>query len=375
MLRSVKVPIEPTDPVILRKLLKTCSSLYEDYTTWAKENSTWNKKKAHAQLYKTMREKYPTLPSALIQTIRDNALESCKQCKLKTTPKKRTLSARYDKRLFRLQGTTLFLATETGRKPFKLPIASHAKRLFSGNLKQVNLLCSSKGNFNVVLTFDLPEPIKIPTAGVLGIDRGVYHVAVTSNGQFFSSSKVRAIKRKYLYTRRVLQKKGTSSAKRRLIAISGKEARFIRDTNHCISKQIVSLPATTFVLERLEGITKNKRKHPAKKRINKILSGWSFAQLAKFLQYKAEDRGKEVAYVSAAYTSQKCSRCKQKHDTHRNKSKFRCAGCGFRGHADLNAAINIKDDYLTSLLPFGSAKQGAVNRPHVSEVYTNVGLC
>jgi putative transposase len=368
MLRSVKIPIVPENPQKTREFLGLCGKLYNEYTTWAKENTTWNKNKAHKELYSKLREQYPTLPSALIQTVRDNALESCKQCKLKSLPRKKTLSVRFDKRTFRLKDTKLWLSTEEGRKAFSLVIPPYAEKYFVGELKQVMLLCSRKGKFSVVLTFNLPTPEKVKQGEVLGIDRGIYHIAVTSDNQFFSSSKVRSVKRKYLYTRKVLQKKGTSSAKKKLKAISGKEERFIRDTNHCISKKIVSLPATTFVLERLEGITKNRRKHPAKKRLNKRLSGWSFRQLAEFLSYKAESLGKIVTYVSAVYTSQKCSNCKQRHDTHRNKSHFRCAGCGLHLHADLNAALNIKDDYLISLPLKKTEEQGAVNHPYVSEL-------
>ncbi|WP_071880600.1 MULTISPECIES: hypothetical protein [Pleurocapsa sp. PCC 7327] len=78
----------------------------------------------------------------------------------------------------------------------------------------------------------------------------MYHLATTSDGQFFSSNKVRATPRRYLYNRRKLQQKGTRSAKRRLGAMSGKEKRFMGDVNYCATKKLARQPDyTVFVLE------------------------------------------------------------------------------------------------------------------------------
>ncbi|WP_172642233.1 RNA-guided endonuclease TnpB family protein [Allocoleopsis franciscana] len=100
----------------------------------------------------------------------------------------------------------------------------------------------------------------------------------------------------------------------------------------------------TYVLEDLSGI-RNQRRN---KKVNKWISSWSFYQLEQFLTYKAEAKGRQVGYVDARYTSQKCSRCKQRHSTNRHKSRFHCKTCGFKAHADINAATNIKDDYILS---------------------------
>lgn len=101
------------------------------------------------------------------------------------------------------------------------------------------------------------------------------------------------------------------------------------------------------------------------KKVNKWISSWGFYQLEQFLVYKTEAKGKKVGYV-ARYTSQKCSRCKQRHSINRHKSKFHCKTCGFKTHADINAATNIKDDYILSTTQIESVEQGSVNDPYVS---------
>lgn len=83
--------------------------------------------------------------------------------------------------------------------------------------------------FWIHLVFEAPPPEKQMAGEVQGIDRGLYHLAVTSDQQFYSNQKVRAVQRRYDHTRRRLQLKGTRSAKRRLRALSGREQRFKRN--------------------------------------------------------------------------------------------------------------------------------------------------
>jgi putative transposase len=66
-------------------------------------------------------------------------------------------------------------------------------------------------------------------------------------------------------------------------------------------------------------------------------SGWGL--LVTRLEQKAPGR---VERVPAAYTSQRCSACGHvDRESRESQARFRCTSCGFAGHADVNAAINI----------------------------------
>jgi transposase len=68
-----------------------------------------------------------------------------------------------------------------------------------------------------------------------------------------------------------------------------------------------------------------------------LRSGWGL--LVRRLQDKAPGR---VEKVKPHYTSQRCSACgRADRDSRESQAVFRCTACGFAGHADVNAAIDI----------------------------------
>ncbi|MGV0024501.1 RNA-guided endonuclease InsQ/TnpB family protein [Phormidesmis priestleyi] len=365
MMRTVSIPVNLPSERFL-PLMGQCAEIFNAHVDWALANGTYNKNKAHRDLYADLRLKYPGVPSALLQTVRDNAMEAVKATKFKRTPRKKPTSGlRYDKRTMTLRGCQLTLSCVGKREQVVLSIPDYFKDVFENwDFKGATLTYSKhKKQFWVRLIFEAETPQLQQSEEAQGIDRGLYHLASTSDGQFFSGSKIRATQRRYLHNRKTLQQKGTRSAKRRLKAMSGKEKRFMKDVNHCVSKQLANQPQfSIFVLEDLSGIRTQRRG----KKLNKWLSSWTFYQLELFLAYKSERLGKQVKFVDARYTSQKCSVCKHIARTNRTKSRFHCRNCGHKAHADVNAAINIRDNYILSAAASQSVEQAAVNQPYVS---------
>ncbi|OWY63447.1 hypothetical protein B7486_53080 [cyanobacterium TDX16] len=67
----------------------------------------------------------------------------------------------------------------------------------------------------------------------------------------------------------------------------------------------------------------------------------------------------KVGFVDPRYTSQKCSQCGHIERGNRpTQAEFRCKKCGYPCHADYNAAINIREDFLKA--------RASVNVPIVS---------
>ena len=362
MKRTVSIPINiPQDRFL--PLMEECACIFNEHVDWAVENETYNKSKAHEALYQLIKARYPSIPTAFIQSVRDTSMEAVKATKGKKKPRKKKYSGiRFDRRTMSLRGQQLSLSCVGKRERVILDVPEYFSKIFNEwKLKSATLTYTvSKKQFWIRLVYETETPPITPEGKVIGVDRGLKHLAVTSEGHFFSNSTIRANQRRYLHNRQTLQAKGTPSAKRQLKAMSGKEKRFSRDVNHQVSKKLANLPdVRTIVLEDLAGI-RNKRRG---KKLNKHLNSWPFYQFAMFLEYKAEYCGKEVRYVDARFTSQKCSCCKTILKVNRNKSQYKCRRCAFWLHSDWNAAINIRDDYTLSSACITSEEQAAVNPP------------
>jgi IS605 OrfB family transposase len=125
--------------------------------------------------------------------------------------------------------------------------------------------------------------------------------------------------------------------------VAGKEARFRKHENHCISKTIVETAKDTsrgIGVEDLNGI---RERLPVWGRdARNRLSGWSFAQLVGFLTYKAGLAGVPIVMVDPRNTSRTCAECGHcEKDNRKSQAKFLCVSCGHAANADQNAAENI----------------------------------
>ncbi|MCE2467613.1 MAG: transposase [Caldilineaceae bacterium] len=122
-----------------------------------------------------------------------------------------------------------------------------------------------------------------------------------------------------------------------------KRARKRDDATHQASRKLADT-AHTVVVENVntKGMTQSakgtaeKPSRQVKQRagLNRcnLASGW------RRLAYKAG----QVVKVNPAYTSQTCSRCGHVGNSNRpSQAAFACGSCGFRAHADHNAAVNI----------------------------------
>ena len=147
--------------------------------------------------------------------------------------------------------------------------------------------------FLVAELLDKPENVR---EGFLGIDLGIAKIATTSDGKFYSGSKVKNIRRRYFRLRQRLQAKGTKSAKRKLKRRRRKESRFATDVNHCISKRLVEVAKGTqraIVLEDLKEFANEQEKAHGKrfvKQCDKLCLHGVSINCANLLSIKRERR-------------------------------------------------------------------------------------
>lgn len=354
--RTVKLKVE-ADPRLtdtIEAYNEACNFVLEK----AFKAKTFNKTKVHHLTYKQVRKKHPTLQSSLVCAARDQASDMLKREKMKRLPKKKQGSGiRYNARTItpRLQEGYVSLSTVHGRIKVPVTIPDYFKQYVDWTITAATMSIKN-GAVYLHLNAKQDSPEKIKAEKVVGIDRGVVNPVVTSECQFFNSRRIRAVKGRIQWLKTQLQSKGTRSAKRHLKRLSGREKRFVRDVNHCLSKAIAESDADAFALEELH----IRRKKSQGRRFNKLLGSWSYRQFQSFLEYKAESLGKTVEYVDPRHTSQRCSVCGHTKRSNRNGSLFSCKKCGFSLNADLNAARNIAQ--------LGKAKLGRlpVNQPIVA---------
>lgn len=200
--------------------------------------------------------------------------------------------------------------------------------------------------------------------GMLGVDLGIVNLATDSDGETFSGAQVKRVRTRYHTRRQRLQKVGTKSAKRRLKKNAGKEHRFQKDTNHCISKALVKKAVVSCKALALEDLTGIRERTTVRHEQRYERHSWAFYQLCQFLTYKAAWAGVPVYLVDPRNTSRTCSACGHCEKANRkSQESFLCQQCGFTLNADENAAINISRKAGT--------ERAAVNRPMVA---TPMGL-
>ena len=241
-----------------------------------------------------------------------------------------------------------------------------------------------------------------PNTLVMGVDLGIKCPAVSYSMdgkiRFFGNGRENRYKRRKCYARR---KKLQKAKKLRAIKrISDKEARFMMDRDHQVSRAIVNEAirqgAKVISLEDLDGIregctkstpTRKSRKNVDKPKVdsvaknagesvqlelfsesetmtkkqrrkkrklskkqiavrrknNRSLNSWSFYRLAKFIEYKAALVGIIVIRVDPYKTSQRCPHCGSEHKA--KDRRYECE-CGFHAHRDVVGAINIARNAL-----------------------------
>ncbi|HEY3273361.1 MAG TPA: transposase [Methanocella sp.] len=340
MIRTLafKLQISKEDRTKLFNTMREYTKAFNASAEWGFANKTWNKVENHKATYRQVRAN-SSLPSSLVQGARDCACESLKSLKCETLPKRKSFSAmRYNQRVIRvnLNGYAT-IATIAGRVKATFNIPGHYQQYLGWVIRSSTISCR-RGTFYLHVSMETADPAALPGVTVLGIDRGIVNIAVSSDNRFYNSGVVKNCRARYARLRAELQSKGTRSARRKLKRMGGRERRFVTDVNHCIIKRIVETEYTVFALEDLSKIRVQKRRG---REFDRKLNNWSFFQFEQFLRYKAEAKGKRVVLVDSRYTSQKCSLCGHTYKGNRNGPDFLCRSCGLHVHSDLNASRNI----------------------------------
>jgi len=323
---------------------------------YAFKERVFNAFKLHYALYREVRGKFPSLSSQFVVRAMAKVGDSYRIDKKVQHTFKKYSAVVYDQRLINFPNLSLVsIGTIDGRCKIPIVFGNYIpleKKRMQG---QVDLIYKA-GKFYLCVVIDVPNETPIIPKGTLGIDLGIVNIATTSDGKSFSGKVVDDCRIRNTKIKASLQQRGSKSAKRHLKKNSGREARFKKDVNHIISKQIVSIAKGTsraIALEDLTGFNGRQTvRHTERERFGK----WAFRQLRDFITYKATIAGIPVVAVDPRNTSRACSACGFVSKSNRKtQSLFLCKSCGHTENADVNGSKNI-------------ASRAAANRPIVSGV-------
>jgi len=377
MQRTIRVKLTPStaQAELLAETSRLFTAAFNAVCAVGWEQHLTNGVTLHHATYYPTKAAYPTLVSDLLVQARVKATEVVKGAfalqkagRKVGMPQSGACPPRYNLHTYKVdwESQTVRMSTTSGRQTIRFAIPAYGAH-YAGYPVATADLINRHGVWWLHVVVTVPAPAVEPTEAVMGVDLGIAQPAVTSTNRFLGKPAWKAIEGRLFYLKRQLQRKSTRSAKRHLRTLKGKQARFRRDCDHVLSKQIVQSapPGATVVLEHLSDIRK-RSKLRKRTQTSRQVHSWSFAQVKGFIAYKAEERGCMVAGVDPRHTSQTCSCCGHVARTNRrSRGRFVCRRCGFELHADLNAARNIAAKYHASR---GTAPAGGlpVNQPIVS---------
>jgi putative transposase len=330
------------------KALRETVERFNKAANWAAgelfEKGVTNKRVAQQLVYRELRDRFALTAQTAILVIH-RVCEAYKRDKSIRPSFRKHAAITYDPRVLKFIGLDkVNLWTLAGRLTIPILIGAYqAERI--GNAKgQCDLVLRKDGKWFLIITVDVPDGTPIPVTDFLGVDLGIAKIATDSDGKSYSGKPVEVVRRKHNLQRKRLGKRNTKGAKKKLKRIAGKEARFRKHENHCISKAIVATAKDTSRGIAVEDLTGIRERLPVWGRdARNKLSGWSFAQLLAFVSYKARLVGVPIVTVDPRNTSRTCAECKHcEKDNRKSQEIFFCVGCGHRANADVNAALNIR---------------------------------
>ena len=226
-------------------------------------------------------------------------------------------------------------------------------REIEGTIKTVTISKNRDGKYYAsVLVDDRKEIPNSSTNGkAIGIDLGLTHFAITSEGDKYSNPKhftkhERNLKRKQQKLSR--KRKGSNSrqkARLQVAKVHAKIARCREDFLHKLSRKIVN-ENQVIAVEDL-GVKNMVKNH----KLAKAISDCGWGMFGTMLKYKAEKEGKTYLEIDRFFSSSKtCNVCLNQVDSLPLDIRiWTCEHCQTTHDRDINASINIKNEALRIL--------------------------
>jgi putative transposase len=341
---TAKVKLKPTDAQFdsLKRTLETGNAACNYISGVAWNTKTFGKFQVQKLVYNDVRKTFDLTAQLVIRCIA-KVTDTYKLDKKVERTFKPLGSIAFDNRIlaWKLDSNEISIWTVDGRQKMGFVCHPRAKELLSG-VRGESDLCLIDGEFYLFTSCEVEQETPKDVDDFLGVDMGIKNIASDSDGNQYTGRTVNALRKRHAELRSKLQAKGTQSARRLLKKRKRKEARFAKDVNHQISKQIVLRAKDTdrgIALEELGGIRERVTVKKAQRRQH---NSWTFSDLRLKIEYKAKLHGVPVVLVDPRNTSRTCTACGcVDKDNRKSQSIFLCVSCGYFANADTNAAVNI----------------------------------
>lgn len=206
-----------------------------------------------------------------------------------------------------------------------------------GEIKTAIIKIEPTGFF-ISIVSEAPDKNPYSENQAVGLDLGISHFCVDSNGNFIANPKhFKKYERKLRVENRSLCRKETGSNSwnkqaKKVGLLHHKIANIRKDYLHKESTKIARRYSDVYMENlNIKGMAKNGN-------LSKHILDCGWGMFKEMLSYKTN-----VVLVDAHGTSQTCNACGHKDKASRkSQSLFSCTSCGHEDNADINAAKNIK---------------------------------
>ena len=251
---------------------------------------------------------------------------------------------------------------DEGKRQIYLPkigwVKYHRSRFIAGKAKSITVSRKADGWYVSILTEQEVDEPRHPASGIeVGLDVGVVNTVTLSDGTAWppinalrnNLEKLAKLKRKLKHKTRFSRNWKKLQAK---IARLYKRIADIRHDHLCkIASDVCKNHAVVYredlrivnMSASASGTREEPGVHVAQKRgLNRSILDQGWGMLFRMIEARQQELGGEVYAVPPQYTSQTCPECGCTDAKNRpRQAVFKCVNCGFEGHADCVAAMNI----------------------------------
>ena len=342
---TVKLNTTPEIHTALLETMRVCNGACDRISQTGFESKTFRQFDLHALVYRNIKAETGLASNHVIRSIaKVSDAYKLDTNTLRTFQSTGAIELDKDLLTWKVQEQTVSINTLQSRlKQIPFLCSAEQKELLGQKRGQADLLLRDR-QFYLAVAVNVPEAQVFPPCGVIGVDLGIVNVATDSEGHIYTGEPIKQVRRKYRRQRQLLAPHKTPSARKRRKKMTRKESRFVKDTNDCISKQLVHLATLRQKALAVEVLTGIRQRGNGFNRVMRTeLNSWAFLQLKRFLTYKCQRSGVTLIEVDPRYSSQTCSRCGHCERANRKTQEgFCCVCCGLKLNADYNASLNLK---------------------------------